>query len=288
MPIPRLMPALITPFDSAGEIDESAFRANLETLWDRWVRGFLVAGSTGEGPYLEPGERRRLVALARRTVPAAHLVCGVAAESVRIAAAQVVEATEGGADAVLVITPTTLVRGRDDRVAAFYERVADAADVPVLLYTVPKVTGYGLPIEVIGALAGHPRISGIKDSSGEVGRIGPTRQAAGDGFSISCGSTPVLAEAVAAGADGGITANSNYAFARADAVIKAAAAGSPETGSAALTRLAGAVEQYGIPGVKAAAAMTGLRTGSCRLPLQGPGNEAIDEIRAALEAAGVI
>ena len=108
---PNVMPALITPFTAAGELNEAAHRHNLATLQTRGCRGFLVAGSTGEGPYLEAGERRQLLAAAREELGSdPFLLGGIAGESVRQATAQVAEVTEGGADAVLVVTPTSMAR----------------------------------------------------------------------------------------------------------------------------------------------------------------------------------
>ena len=104
------MPALITPFDAAGDLDRSAHHHNLRLLWERGIRGFLLGGSNGEGPYLEPGERRALAETARAAVPEAFLLAGLAAESVRQALSQAEEAAAGGADALLALCPTSLAR----------------------------------------------------------------------------------------------------------------------------------------------------------------------------------
>src|SRR5918994_1261233 len=162
-PLPHYMPALITPFTQRGEIDAKAHTHNMRVLADRGIEGFVIGGSNGEGPYLEPGEREQLVKAGRRRK--AHLMVGIAAESTRMALAQVAESTEGGADTLLVLTPTTLARGREDAIVDFYRAVADQAKVPILLYSVPGVTGYNLPIELIARLCRHENIIGMKDSS---------------------------------------------------------------------------------------------------------------------------
>ncbi len=116
---PAVMPALVTPFTSDGELDAESHRHNLRTLADMDVEGFVIAGSTGEGPYLDPGERADLVAAARDELgDDPFLMCGIAAQSLRQATAQVAEAHDAGADAALVLTPTTLVRGNDGAVRA--------------------------------------------------------------------------------------------------------------------------------------------------------------------------
>ena len=117
------MPALITPFSDGGDIDADAHASNVALLSSRDVEGFLIAGSTGEGPYLEPGERRTLVALAREAATGAYLMCGLSAESLRAAIAQIHEAAEGGADAVLVPTiPTTLSLRTYKQIRRFFKQ----------------------------------------------------------------------------------------------------------------------------------------------------------------------
>jgi len=288
---PRLMPAIITPFTERGEIDLDAHASNAGILSGRGIEGFLIAGSTGEGPLLEPGERRALVESSRAAVPDGYLMCGIAAESLRSAMAQVSEATEGGADSVLVLTPTSLVRGKDQLVAGFYRDVADRSSLPIFLYSVPKVTGYELPTEVAAGLSGHPSVAGMKDSGGQPVRVPAILESAPpEEFDLYSGSTPALTLSITAGARGGITASSNYASGLAQTVVAAAVT---EPGTALvvqwdLTTVAAAVEQHGISGVKAAAAMIGLQPGSVRRPLLPLSPRAIEAIRAALTAAAII
>ena len=104
-------------------------------------QGFSDRRLTGEGPYLEPGERASLIATARHELgKRPFLLAGVGAESLRLALAQADEAATAGADAILVLTPTSLVRGNHAAVTAFFSDVADAAPIPVFLYSVPGVT----------------------------------------------------------------------------------------------------------------------------------------------------
>jgi len=287
---PRLMPAMITPFTEHGVIDADAHGSNVAILSSSRIEGFLIAGSTGEGQYLEPGERRLLVETARASVPDAYLMCGIAAESLRGAMSQTSEAVDGGADSVLVITPTSLVRGRDDLVTDFYRDVADRSPVPIFLYSVPKVTGYELPTSVAASLSGHKRVAGMKDSGGQPLRVPALLEGSPSGFDVYSGSTPALSLSIMAGARGGITASSNYAGGLALAVIEAAKASAATSmgPQAKLTRVASAVEQHGIAGVKAAAAMIGLVPGWVRRPLAPPSPAAVETIRAALEAAAII
>lgn len=269
--MPRLMPAIVTPFKRDGAIRLEHHRHNLGTLWDNEIRGFLIGGSTGEGPYLEPGEREALISEARKTLgKKAVLVCGIAAESVRQAAAMVTEAGGGGADAVLVITPTTLTRNRLKYVDAFYRAVADASPIPVLLYSVPAVTAFELPEDLVAGLAHHPNIVGIKDSGGHPVRLQRILASVPEDFAVFTGSTQALTLALAAGAYGAITASTNY---MPDRMLETVRLAQTQPVKARLpqreiSRISAAVESFGIPGVKAAATAAGLKPGYPRLPLQ--------------------
>ncbi|MEX2623732.1 MAG: dihydrodipicolinate synthase family protein [Acidimicrobiia bacterium] len=271
LPSPRSMPALITPFDRAGEIDLAAHRHNLGILSEKGIKGFLLAGSTGEGPYLEPGERYPLVSAARKTLGRrATVICGVAAETTRLALRLIAEAADGGADAVLVMTPTTLVRSRIQYVESFYLAVADASPVPVYLYTVPAVTAFSLPEASITRLAANPNIVGIKDSSGDPLRMQRLLPTVPPEFELFTGSSQALSQALGAGAYGAITASTNYLPELVQRIVRSARRNPVETRAlqAQLSAIAIEVESHGIPGVKVAAEIAGLRAGLPRLPLE--------------------
>ena len=287
-PPPRLMPAIITPFTESGTIDHEAHRSNVADLWEREVYGVVIGGSTGEGPYLEPGERQMLAADARKAAPDGFVIVGLAAESLRAAEAMAAEAAEAGADAVLAMTPTTLVRHRIDLVEGFFSDLADASPLPVFLYSVPRVTAYELPTESAIRLAAHPNIVGMKDSGGDPVRCVSIATSAPRGFWMFAGASAAVAPSVAGGAHGAVTASANYAPGLVAEVI--AAAGSPE-GAAPhdrLLRLSGAIERHGVAAVKYAATRTGLRGGHPRRPLRPIGVTEAAEVDAALEEAGLL
>ena len=259
MTLPRTMPALVTPFTVDGELDDRAHRHNVATVTERGARGVLVGGSTGQGPYLEAGERRRLVEGARDVAPDATVVCGVFGESVRVAAAQTSEAAAAGADAVLVATPSTLVRSRPDAVEQFFVHLVDSVDLPMLLYTVPQVTGVALPVDAVVRLAGLPSIIGIKDSGGDAERFATWTGLTENGFATYCGASVALLDAHRHGAFGAITASGNYALAD----VSLAIAGDTDA-QRRLATLSAIVEAHGVPGTMVAAAAAGLRPGTPR------------------------
>lgn len=269
-PPPNLMPALVTPFDADGEIDLDAHQHNLGLLNGQGIQGFLIGGSTGEGPYLEAGERAELTSAAREEMAQAFLLTGVAAETVRQARAMIAEAVAGGADAVLVITPTTLTRGRMEYVRSYYLDLAEGSPLPLFLYSVPAVTAFELPEEVVVDLSAHENIVGIKDSGGHPTRMQRLVGAVEPGFRLFTGSTQAVTLAIAAGAYGAITASANYLAPALIKTVKVALADpiGARSHQQLVGRLSAEVEAHGIPGVKLASELGGLKPGWPRPPLR--------------------
>ncbi|MEN8113054.1 MAG: dihydrodipicolinate synthase family protein [Actinomycetota bacterium] len=260
---PTTMPALITPFDRGGSVDMGAHRHNLATLTERGIGGFLIGGSTGQGPYLETGERTVLIEIARSELgDDPFLLAGISAQSVRQANRQIDEAAAAGADAALVVTPTFLLRSDHDLVVSFFLAVADASTLPVFLYTVPAVTGYEISVDATAALAGHSGIVGMKDSGGDVDRVAPILKEAGDGFTLYVGASRAVHAAAEQGAQGAITASANYV-----PDLVADARGDHDA-QERLTAITHDVERHGIAGTYAAAELFGLSPGSMRAPLR--------------------
>jgi 4-hydroxy-2-oxoglutarate aldolase len=261
------MPALVTPFTQRGAVDVKAFQRNVRFLVDTGMTGFVIAGSNGEGPYLEPGERATLVKALRRRK--AHLMVGISAESTRMALAQVEESIEAGANSVLVMTPTTAARGRSEAMETHYRAIADRAKAPVYLYSVPSVTSYNLPIDVIARLARHANIVGMKDSSGDVVRLQSIVDAVPRDFILYSGSSKALTAAITVGCHGAITGSGNY-LPRLVQETLAKAKVDPTSArrlQKRLSTISGEVEAHGVPGVKAASKAAGLEPGHPRLPL---------------------
>ena len=273
---PHTMPALITPFTSNGLVDIAKHRHNVSVAISQSSQGVLVAGSTGEGPYIEQGERTTLVSEARSVSTDLVIICAIFAETDRQAHAQITEAADAGANAVLVVTPTTLIRGRDIAVADFFLRVADFSPVPILLYTVPPVTGYELPVPTIAELANHDVIRGMKDSGGDPSRVGALKTTLSRGFLVYAGNSSAVLESAQLGAHGAITASANYAATTLDRAVAGDA-----TAQDRLNTITAIVQHHGVAGTKFAASLQGMEIGTSRLPLQAISPEAEQSIRAA-------
>jgi 4-hydroxy-tetrahydrodipicolinate synthase len=156
--------ALVTLFDDDGGLDAPATAWLAGQLVDIGLRGVLVAGSTGEASALEPDERVALVAAVRAQVPdGVPVIAGTGAPTGRQAAELTGRAFDAGADAALVLSPHRVVDPRP-----YYDRVAKAAaGRPLLAYHFPFASDPGI---AIGLLPDLP-VSGLKDSSGDPGRL---------------------------------------------------------------------------------------------------------------------
>jgi 4-hydroxy-2-oxoglutarate aldolase len=154
-------------------------------------------------------------------------------------------------------------------VEGYYQTLAEASSIPILLYSVPPVTAFELPEDIVVRLSRHPNVIGLKDSGGDPVRMQRLVASVDDGFHLFTGSTQALTLAIAAGAYGAITASTNYlpnlllelVAVAADHPLKA------RTLQQRVSTVSAGVERLGIPGVKAAAGFAGLRPGIPRLPL---------------------
>jgi dihydrodipicolinate synthase/N-acetylneuraminate lyase len=168
-----IFPAMTTPFYPDGAVYYKKIEHNVDRYSRTPVAGLVTLGSTGEAVMLSDEERREIL---RVTVGAAApekvLIAGVGAESVIETLRLAEYAAKLKYDVALVRTPHFYrPQMKPEALLAFYRTVADRCHLPVLLYTVPPFTAYDLPIEVIVALAEHPNIIGIKESSGNVEKV---------------------------------------------------------------------------------------------------------------------
>jgi 4-hydroxy-2-oxoglutarate aldolase len=285
-----VVPPLVTPFRRDGSIDLPAFEANLDVLREEDLAGFLVLGSNGETPGLDEAEKLGLVVAARRSLPGRFLLVGTGVESTRGTVALTQRVADAGADAALVLTPHYYrSRMTEEVLRCHFEAVAEASPIPVYLYSVPAFTGLAWPPNLAGALAGHPRIAGMKESSGDVSLLARIVATAPPSFAVACGSAPVLYPALCVGAAGGIVGVANCAPRVVTALVAAFRAGDHERArrlQESLTPLAVAVTAtWGVAGLKAAMDLAGLRGGAVRAPLLPVGDVVREQLRPLLDRA---
>jgi 4-hydroxy-2-oxoglutarate aldolase len=283
-----------TPFDADERVDLRALRSNIERWNETGVTGYVALGSTGERVHLSEREYLEVIEAARLAVPESlAFIVGAGQQSVRGSIDEIRRAAAAGADAVLVITPH-FYRGAMTQAALFdyYRAVADAASVPVLLYSMPDLTGVAIAPELVARLSEHENIIGIKDSSGDAINLAETLRQVPSEFKVVTGSGPLLYAALSAGAGGAILAVGCVAPQLALAISRAVAAGEQEKAremQRRLTPLALAVtKRYGIGGLKAAMEMLGYTVGPVRAPLKVADEGARVELARLIREAGLL
>lgn len=285
-----------TPFDSVtGDVAPVALRHLVRDLLGRGLSGVVVAGSTGEGPLLDDGERVQLVSWLREVVPEDRwLIAGAGAggaESTRATIRQAAAAADAGADAVLVRPPASLGDQLSPAaLAGHFRRVADESPVPLLLYNVPKYAHVLLHESVLRALDEHERVIGFKDSSGDLKLLARYRAAA-PRLAALVGTGSLFYPALEMGAAGGILAVACFAAETAVALFAAFRSGDRQAAGALQERLTPLAREIvggmGVPGVKAAMEAVGLPGGPVRPPLVGADARRRARVAELLVAAGL-
>jgi 4-hydroxy-2-oxoglutarate aldolase len=278
-----------TPFGEDGRVDARALRGNIERWNETGIGGYVILGSTGERVHLGERETLEVVEAARASVPG-HLafVVGVGQHGTRESIAEARRAADAGADALLVITPHFYRAAMTPAVLSnYYESIADAAPVPVVLYNIPQNTSVALSPDTIARLSKHENIIGIKDSSGDMVNFLEMLKVASGKFSVLTGHASLLYAALSAGAAGAILAAACVAPEVAVEIAGLVERGDHERARARqseFTPLARAVTtRFGIGGLKYALDLRrGYAGGEVRAPLSMPDDAARREIARTL------
>ncbi len=282
---------VVTPFNRRGEVDEGFFRENLTRLSGIGLAGILVAGSTGEAPYLTEQERLRLVEVAREVVtPPEILLVGTGLESTSATLQLSREAVARGADALLVLTPNYYKpRMNSDALVAHYRRVAAGVTRPVLIYSIPQFTGLEVDVATIVRLSRLPNVVGLKESSGKLDYVRAVLHKVRPGFRVLVGAVSIFYDALCAGAVGGVLGQSHFSPSLSVGLYEAYLHGRGKEARALQERLLPLAQKisipYGVAGVKAALDLSGCHGGDPRLPLLPVSALARKQIAAALHEA---
>jgi len=289
-----IFPPLTTPFAGDGTVSLTDLKYNIQQYNRTDLAGYVILGSTGESVLLTNEERDKIfVAAKEAAAKEKKLIAGTGAESTAETIERTKRAAELGYDAALVKTPYYYKPAyKPDVLIAHYRRVADESPIPLLLYSVPQFTGIALEPPEIAALAEHPNIIGIKDSSGSVQRVAETIASVPRAFQVLVGSASTLYPSLAIGARGAILALACPLAEKCVKLYELFRQGHHEQArdlQSALVRASKLiVSEGGIAGVKFGMDQRGYRGGLPRLPLQPLSNEQkmrIAELLAQLEPA---
>lgn len=286
-----IFPPVVTPFNRRGEVDESLYRENILRLWGSGLAGVLVAGSTGEAPYLTERERLRLTGIARELVrPPELLVVGTGLESTQETLRLSREAVKCGADVILAITPCYYKARMDSpTLIAHFRRLADELARPLVMYNIPQFTGVRMAPEALAALSKHPNIIGLKESSGDLAYVRSILRVVRKGFRVVVGAPVIFLDALRAGAAGAVLGLANFAPEICLGIYEAFTRRQVKLARDLQRRLALLAQKisipYGVAGVKAALDECGYAGGPPRAPLLPLPAAARREVAAALREA---
>lgn len=282
--------ALITPLRD-GKVDEAAFVRLLERQIAAGVHGVVPMGTTGESATLHPEEHKRVVELCVATAAGRiRVIAGAGASATDKAIDFARHAKTVGADGVLIVTPY-YNRPSQAGLALHFEAIADAVQIPILLYNVPGRTGVDMANETVARLAAHPNIVGVKDATGDMSRVSWMRANIGGQFDLISGDDPSYLGYAASGGVGVISVTSNVAPEGMVALHDAIQAGDLESARLWQDRLISLHKALFLDNSPAPAKYALSRLGLCsdevRLPL-APTAEAVQPwIDRAMAEAGV-
>ena len=285
------MVAVVTPMTAAGEIDLQAWEGLLQWHAQQGTDAVVVVGTTGESPTVtlaEAGELvRRAVKVLGDRVP---VIAGTGTNSTVSTIERTRALAAAGAQAALVVTPY-YNKPTQEGLYQHFRAVADASPIPLILYNVPSRTGVDLLPDTVVRLASHPRILGVKESTGSLVRVEELVARCGKDLEIYSGEDPIAVQSIAAGARGLISVTANVAPALMHEMCEHALAGRLEQAEVIDDRLQGLhralfTESNPIP-VKWAVAELGHIPGGLRLPLTPLSPQHHSVVREAMRAAGI-
>ena len=291
--IKGVIPPMITPFKENGDVDYNAYVSNMQKWNNDKLAAYLVIGSNSETCYLNEEEKLELVKLTvENAAPGRPVMAGTGVESARETIKLTNKCAKLGASSALVLTPHYY--GGSMTTAAmikFFTTVADASDIPILLYNVSKFTHVNFSAEAVAELSKHPNIVGMKDSNGDVPQLATFLRVADPSFQVMTGTFSAWYPALALGIDGIISAMANCCPNEIAEVQELFDAGNWEGARDLYQRffaVNGAVTGgFGIAGLKFATDYCGYAGGYVRNPLSDSSDEDKKKLTAILQKAQV-
>jgi 4-hydroxy-tetrahydrodipicolinate synthase len=285
-----IIPPTLTAFNADGSLDLEGTRWHINYVIEGGVHGVFPCGTMGEGPLLTFDEKVQVIAAvvqaAEERVP---VLAGVGCPSTYETAALAREAERVGADAAIVVTPY-YYPPNEDGLLAHYQAVAEAVDIPMLVYHIPSRTGNRLPLDLIPRLKVIPGVVGLKDSSGDVTWL-QSAMASAPQWRFFVGSDALLYVGFRLGVHGAVSGAANLFPQLVVALYDAAQAGTWERARELLSRVlvvrdAVRAGPY-LSGMKAGLRVLGHDIGDPRLPMVGMSAQQEETLRGQLRAVSV-
>jgi 4-hydroxy-tetrahydrodipicolinate synthase len=284
--------ALATPFAKDGSVDEKALRALVDWQIAEGIHFLVPCGSTGEAATMTPAEHRRVVEITveqvRGRVP---VVAGAGSNDTAKAITMSREMKAAGATHLLHVSPM-YNKPPQRGIIAHFQAIAEATDLPIVVYNVPGRTGSNIEAKTSLALAGVKNIVAVKEASGVMSQIADILAERPAHFSVLSGDDEMTLEIMAAGGDGIISVVSNVTPRKMAQLCEAAARGDFATARKLhfelLPWMRAAFVESNPLAVKAALAMLGKAENRLRLPLVPLADKHVETVRSALRAAGAL
>jgi 4-hydroxy-tetrahydrodipicolinate synthase len=278
-----ILTAMVTPFDSRGELDEDAAVRLMDHLLDHGSDGLVLCGTTGEAPTLSDEEKLRLIRLGveevRPSHPGSTIVAGVGSNDTRHTVELTERASELRPDALLVVNPYYSKPSRRGLVRHF-EEVARATDLPIVLYNIPQRTAQDMPNDLLAELGRIENVRAVKQAN-------PDNLAKLEGLQIYAGNDDMLADVLDLGEPGGVLVASHLVGEEMRRMVD-----EPERRHEIDRSLRDVYRELAIAplacSVKAALSLIGIEVGSPRLPYVELDEPELQAVRQLLERHGLL
>ncbi|MEN0127870.1 MAG: 4-hydroxy-tetrahydrodipicolinate synthase [Brevundimonas sp.] len=291
-PFGAVLTAMVTPMTADGAVDLDAVVALARHLVDGGQDGLVLNGTTGEAPTTHAPEKAEIVAAVVEAVgDRAFVVAGAGSNDTAHAVRMAEQAAEAGAHGLLVVSPY-YSRPSQPGLVAHVQAVVEATDLPVMLYDVPGRAGVRMAPETVATLAEHEQVVAMKDATGDV--YSASKLAASTGLAWYSGDDGLLLPFLAHGAVGVVGVATHVVGRQFAAAVRAWDAGDHAEALRIFRAVTPAIEAINGAGfqavyAKAALEVLGLLSGrAVRLPYVSAPDEAVDDIRAGLRAAGLL
>ena len=288
-----VIPAMLTPFTSSGDLDLDGLKKNVDFLIESGVSQIMCLGSTGEAATLT---REECVKVTEATVKAANgrvpVMAGTGATSTREVIERSKEAKSAGADSIMIVTPFYEIPNQEG-LYKHYASIADAVDIPICLYNIPPHTQVEIALETLEKLAKIDNIAALKDSSGNLNYFAEALRRVGDRMAILTGGDDITLPCFTLGCHGAILALANIAPRMVVDLFQAVQQKEREKSLdiffklLPIARAISVAQNFPAP-VKEAVNMLGRPAGPARSPIVPLGNSEKEDIKKALQHAGLL
>ncbi|MCL2873948.1 MAG: dihydrodipicolinate synthase family protein [Defluviitaleaceae bacterium] len=291
--IKGVLPPMITPFKENGDIDYEGFISNIQKWNKDKIAGYLVIGSNSETVYLNEEEKLNLVKYTvENAAPGRAVMVGSGLESTRETISFTNKCARLGAHSALVLTPFYYGSSMTTKsLIKHFTTVADASDIPILIYNVSKFTHVNISADAIVELSRHPNIVGMKDSNGDVPQLATFLRVADPSFQVMTGTFSAWYPALALGITGIISAMANCCPNEITETQELFDAGKWEEARDLYNRMfpvnAAVTGAFGVAGLKFATDYTGYKGGRVRSPLLDSSDEEKSKIIEILQRAKI-